>query len=145
MLSKKFAERGFMMMNVIFLTLIVSFTALIFLNGAARVKKSDADLQLTALNLANEQFAEIEYLAASQENLAGSYNFLGAAEDLKSYGIYTDDDLTKKIPVEFAVTATVKNFSDYENLRNVTVKVSWTFNGKNFEIELEKLVRVGGG
>lgn len=137
-----------MMMNVIFLTLIVSFTALIFLNGAARVKKSDADLQLTALNLANEQFAEIEYLAASQENLAGSYNFLGAAENLKSYGIYTDDDLTKKIPVEFSVTATVKNFSDYESLRNVTVKVSWTFNGKNFEIELEKLVRVkpvGGG
>ena len=144
MLSKKFAERGFMMMNVIFLTLIVSFTALIFLNGAARVKKSDADLQLTALNLANEQFAAIEYLA-TQETLAGSYNFLGAAENLKSYGIYTDDDLTKKIPVEFAVTATVKNFSDYENLRNVTVKVSWTFNGKNFEIELEKLVRVGGG
>ena len=70
---------------------------------------------------------------------------MGAAENLKSYGIYTDDDLTKKIPVEFSVTATVKNFSDYENLRNVTVKVSWTFNGKNFEIELEKLVRVGGG
>ncbi len=131
-----------MQINVIFLTLIVSFAALIFLNGATRVKESDSTSRLVALNLANEQFAEIEFLAATGNLSVGNYNFLGAAEDLKNYGLYTDDDLSKKIPVEFSVTANVKNYSGYENLRNVSVKVEWTFSGKDFKIELEKVVRV---
>ena len=142
MISKKSTECGFMMMNVVFLTLIVSFTALIFLNGISPLKESDSALRLVALNLANEQFAEIESLADSGTLSAGSYNFLGASEDLKNYGVHTAADLTKKNPTKFSVTANVKNYSG--TLFNVTVKVSWNFNGKNFEIELEKIVRAGG-
>ena len=141
MLSKKFSERGFMMLNVIFLTLIVSFTALIFLNGAAKVKNSGAELRFVALNLANEQFAEIESLAAQGKLSVGSKNFLGAEEDLKNFGLYRDEDLKTKTPVIFSVTSTVKNFSGYENLFEVTVKVTWTFEGKDFEVELNKVVR----
>ena len=141
MLSKKFSERGFMMLNVIFLTLIVSFTALIFLNGAARINNSGAELRIVALNLANEQFAEIESLAAQGKLYAGNINFLGDKEDLKNFGFYKDADLQTKTPVIFSVTSTVKNFSGYENLFNVEIKVAWNFAGKDFDIKLEKIVR----
>ena len=131
-----------MMMNVIFLTLITSFTALIFLNGAGRVSESDSALRLTALNLANEQFAEIESLAEENNLTAGSYNFLGANDDLKNFGLYSDEDLQIKNPAEFKVTADVDNYQD--NLKNVKVTVKCNSANKNFEIELEKIVRVGG-
>ena len=142
MFNKKFSERGFIVMNVVFLTLIVSFAALIFLNGAKLVEEDNSALRLTALNLANEQFAEIEKLADEGNLSTGNFNFLGETEDLKSFGLYKDEDLQKKIPVNFSVTATVKNHSDFENLRNVAVAVDWTFAGKNFKIELEKIVRI---
>ena len=131
-----------MMMNVIFLTLITSFTALIFLNGAERVSESDSALRLTALNLAEEQFAEIESLAEKNNLSAGSYNFLGDENNLKNFGLYKDEDLQNKTPAEFKVSADVENYQD--NLKNVKVTVKCTRAGKNFEIELEKIVRVGG-
>lgn len=132
-----------MMMNVIFLTLIVSFTALIFLNGAGRVNESDSALRFAALNLANEQFAEIESLAEENNLSAGSYNFLGETGDLKNFGLYSDKDLQTKTPAEFTVIAKVENYQD--NLKNVKVIVKCTSTDKNFEIELEKVVRVNGG
>ena len=142
MFNKKISERGFMMMNVIFLTLIVSFTALIFLNGARRVNETDSALRLTALNLANEQFAEIEHLAAENNLSTGSHSFLGDENNLKNFGLYKDEDLQNKKPAEFTVTTSVENYSD--NLKNVKITVKCTHAEKNFEIELEKLVRIGG-
>ena len=141
MSNKKIDERGFMMLSVVFLTLIVSFSAMIFLNGARRINNSAAELRLVALNLANEQIAEIESLAAKGNLSAGNFNFLGDAEDLKNFGLYRDEDLKTKTPVNFSVTSTVKNFSGYENLFEVEVKVAWTFEGKNFEVKLEKVIR----
>ena len=142
MSNKKFSERGFIAINVIFLTLIVSFVALIFLNGAERIKENNAALRLAALNLANEQIAEVERLAATGSLLTGNLDFLGEPKDLKNFGLYKDEDLQKKSPVNFLVTAKVKNHSDFENLKNVTVTVDWTFAGKDFKIELEKIVRI---
>ena len=141
MFNKKISERGYMMMNVIFLTLIVSFTALIFLNGAQRVNETDSALRLSALNLANEQFAEIEYLAAKNNLSTGSHSFLGDENNLKSFGLYKDEDLQNKKPAEFTVTTYVENYSD--NLKNVKITVKCTSTEKNFEIELEKLVLIG--
>jgi|GEM_PF-2287559 len=129
-------SRGFIMLNVVFLTLIVSFAAMIYLNGSAIVGNSNATLRLTALNLMNEQFAEIESLAGQGNLSAGEeFDFLGLQEDLISY------NASEKNPTEFKVTAAVKNF-DSENLLRVSVKVTWKFNGRNFELESEKLVRV---
>ena len=142
MSDKKISERGFIIMNVIFLTLIVSFVALIFLNGAERIKENNSALRLAALNLANEQFAEIERLASEGILSTGNLDFLGEPKDLKNFGLYKDEDLQKKSPTNFLVTAKIKNHSDFENLKNVTVTVDWTFAGKDFKIELEKIVRI---
>ena len=128
-----------MQINVIFLTLIVSFTALIFLNGAARINNSGTEFRLVALHLANEQFAEIESRASEGNLSAGSLNFLGAADDLKNFGIYNDKDLSTKTLVTFSVTSTAEKYIG--NLFKVEVKVSWNFAGKDFEIKLEKIVR----
>ena len=132
-------ERGFILLNVIFLTLIVSITATIFLNGTAAKNNSNSALRLTALNLANEQFAELESRAATGNLFSGNYSFLGSAEDLKSYGLYETEN--EKLPVEFSVTSTVKNYLSYENLFMAEVKVEWTFEGQNYELKSEKIIR----
>ena len=129
-------ERGIILLNVVFLTLIVSFAAMIFLNGAAKINNSNSALRLIALNLSNEQFAELENLAASGNLQIGGYSFLGAADDLKNYNV------NENFPVEFSVTSTVENYLGYENLRLAKVKVSWNFDGKNYELENEKILRV---
>ena len=69
-------ERGFLMLNVIFLTLITSFAAMILLNAAPRVRNSQSRLRLTALYLADEQFAQLESLAAGGTAPTSSETFL---------------------------------------------------------------------
>ena len=130
------------MAEVIFLLIIVSFTAIIFLNGATLLNSSNSSLRLTAINLANEQFAELERLAAAGNLSAGSYSFLGAADDLKNFGLYKDSDLAEKNPTAFQVSSAVKNYSAQENLYSATVLVSWTYAGKNYRLEAEKILRV---
>ena len=73
-------ERGFMLLNVVFLTLITSFAAMILMNAAPRIRNPQAMLKLTATHLANEQFTFMEYHAA-QGNLT-----------MKNY--IADEDLT---------------------------------------------------
>lgn len=142
MFDKKIFQQGFLFFNVIFLTLILSFTALIFLNGIKFLNEDTSALNFTAINLANEQFAEIEFLAAENNLSAGNYNFLGDANNLKTFGLYNDKILQNKIPAEFTVTTSI---SDYKNnLKNVKITVKCTSAKNNFEIELEKLVRIGG-
>ncbi len=121
-------ERGFLLLNVVFLTLITSFAAMILINAAPRVRNPQSTLRLTALYLANEQFAELESLAA-REDISGSQPFLGDKDDLKSNNLSEDN------PIEFKVTTNVSG-------GRAVVKVSWQVGGEDFEIETERTIRV---
>lgn len=136
-MKKIFDERGFMFLQVIFLTLIVSFAGMIILNGLKKSENQNATLRMIALNLAEEQFAELENLAADGNLSAGSFSFLGAQEDLKNDFDYAQKD--KQSAVNFEVKSSVENNSG--NLFNATVKVEWNFNNKNYFVELKKTIR----
>ena len=115
-------ERGFLMLDVVFLTLITALAATILINAAPRAKNPQSTIRLIALNLANEQLAQLESLAAAGENL--TTDFLGDTDDLKNV-------------VEFKVETTITGTG---NLRGVTVKVSWN-NYKDY-IEVERRIWV---
>ncbi|MBQ6296925.1 MAG: hypothetical protein IJK81_04440 [Selenomonadaceae bacterium] len=123
-------ERGFMLLNVIFLTLITSFAAMLLMNAMPRVRNPQSVLKLTAIHLANEQLAMIESKAADGEL---DLNYLGKPEDL------TTENFSQKVPTTFNVTSTDKPNG---NLHSVTVKVEWTANGREDFIELERTIRV---
>ena len=136
-------QKGFALLNVVFLTVITAFAAMILLNAVPRAKNPQATLNLTAQYVANEQFAQLESLAASNSLDAGSYSFLGKAADLTTENAGA--------PIKFTVTTTVTTIvterdenlrKANENLRKVTVKVEWTFGGKNFELKSERTMRV---
>ena len=121
----KINEKGFMLLSAVFLTLIVSFVAMMTLQTMMREKNSDASLQLQAINLANEQFALIE--SGSDKEIP--------AEDKKSYGLYRINDLETKTPTEFKVTT--KIFGE-GNLKEVEVIVTW----KDRKLSFKKLIRL---
>lgn len=125
-------QRGFALLNVVILTLITSFAAMILLNAVPRAKNPQSTLRLTALYVANEQFAQLESLAAAGDLNGGSYSFRGLPEDLTTENAGA--------PITFKVTTQVTNSGG--NLRKVSVKVSWTFNGKDFELASERMMRV---
>lgn len=116
-----------MMLSVIFLTLITSFVATILLNAAPRIKNPQAALRLTAIHLANEQFAMLESLAATDALPDGSYSFLGDEEDL------TTENFSESVSIKFNITSTV-------NGNKVAVTVSWKLGEENFEFEEERTV-----
>ena len=116
----KINQKGFMLLSAVFLTLIVSFVAMMTLQSMTRTKNSDAALRLQAINLANEQFALLE--SGSTKNIPD--------EDLKSYGIYREEELSTKTPIEFKVT---KNISGEGNLKKAKVTVTWKGNSLEFE------------
>lgn len=126
-------ERGFLLLNVIFLTLITSFAAMILLNAVPRVKNPQATLQLTALYLANEQFAGLESLAASGEQIGGSYPFLGDDEDL------TSENFSAGKPTIFTVETHV---TGSDKLRKAKVIVKWKVGGRDYEIQAERTIRI---
>lgn len=120
-------ERGYLLLNVVFLTLVTSFAAMILLNAAPRVKNSQSTLKLIALHLANEQLAYIE-AEASGESV--SKNFLTRAEDLTNDSFRTED-----APTVFKIDKSISG--------NVaTVIVSWEIGGKNFSVTAERTIRV---
>lgn len=123
-------ERGFMLLNVVFLTLITSFAAMILMNAAPRIRNPQATLRLTALYLANEQFAMLENKAANGELAAGSYEFLGYKDDL------TTINFSEKIPVKFEIDTTV---TENGNLRDAAVTVTIK-DDKNFKLEAERTI-----
>ena len=126
-------QRGFMLLNVIFLTLITSFAAMILLNAAPRVRNHHSTLELTALYLAQEQLSHLESLAASGEAIGGSYGFLGDANDL------TSDNAGPGSETEFKLKTTV---SGGGNLRRATVTVTWQIGEKNFEVTTERTILI---
>lgn len=120
-------ERGFLLLNVVFLTLIISFAAMILINATPRARNPQATLRLTALYLANEQFAELESLSARGEALSSNYH--GKAEDLIT------TNLSDNNPIEFKVTTNISG-------NRATVKVSWQVGNDKFEIETERTIGV---
>ena len=127
-----------MFLQVIFLTLIVSVAGMIILNGMKKSENHNATLRIIALNLAEEQFAELENLAADGNLSAGNYNFLGVQEDLKNYFDSDDTKINSQVPVNFDVKTQVENFSG--NLFRAKIKVEWNFGEENF-VELQKVIR----
>lgn len=121
------SQRGYMLFNVIILTLITSFAAMILLNAATRVRNPDATLRLTALYLAKEQFALAESLAAKGEEIDGS-NFLGDKNDLTT-------NLGKDNRVDFTVETQASG-------NTVKVIVKWKVGEKNFRIESERKILI---
>ena len=126
-------ERGFLLLNVVLLTLITSFAAVILLNAEPRARNPQSTLKLTALHLANEQLAYLENLGDSGELHAGTYTFQGDEEDLLT------KNFSEEIPIEFTVTTSVDELK--ENLYSATVKVSWQVKGKTYELEAERTIR----
>lgn len=128
-------ERGFMLLQVVFLAMITSIVAMIFLNGVMQVKNRNATLRLTAIHLANEQIAELESRAAQGILPGGSVSWLGVDDDLTTYNSGT------KEPVKFDVKTNIANFSDSAALKKITVKVEWKIGEEKFQIESEKVIR----
>ena len=124
-------ERGFLLLNVVLLTLITAFAAMILLEAAPRIRNPQATLRLTASHLANEQFAYLESRAAAGTEIIGNHSFLGHKEDLRSI------NLSEKNPIDFKVTATV---TANGNLRRASVKVIWQVGGENFDVTTEKTI-----
>lgn len=113
-------ERGFMLLSAIFLTLIVSIMAMILFNANVKVQQRNSTLYLTAINLANEQFAILESGA----------NIEIPEEDKISYnGVKENSE-----PIKFRVS---KSISGSE----VTVKVEWEVKGKTETFESTKTIR----
>lgn len=127
-------ERGFMLLQVVFLAMITSIVAMIFLNGVMQTKNRNATLRLTAIHLANEQIAELESRAALGILPVGSVSWLGVDDDLTTY------NSGAKEPVKFDVKTNVANFSDNAALKKVTVKVEWKIGEEKFQIESEKVI-----
>lgn len=127
------SQRGFLLLNVVFLTLITAFAAMILLNAAPRVRNYQSTLRLTAHHLANEQLAQLEGLAAAGEQIGGSYSFLGRTADLIS------ENFGDGKPTKFNVTSSVTGGG---NLRNATVTVDWQVGGKKFELKSERTIRI---
>lgn len=121
-------ERGFMLLNVVILTLITSFAAMILMNAAPRLTNPQSVLRLTAIHLANEQLAVLESLAAKGELATGDCPFKGEKDDL------TTTNAGK--PITFKVTTDV---GGGENLRRV--KVTVTIEGdEDFELTAERTI-----
>ena len=127
-MKKIFNERGFLMLDVIFLTVITALAATILMNAAPRIRNSQSTLQLTALYLANEQFAYLESRAASGESLPTK--FLGEPEDLIAKNFETGKQ------IKFIVDTQI---NDSSNPRKVTITV--TIDGrKDFEVKAERMI-----
>ena len=126
-------ERGFLLLNVVLLTLITSFAAVILLNAEPRARNPQSTLKLTALHLANEQLAYLESLGDSGELHTGIYNFLGESDDLVT------ENFSAEIPIEFTVTTSVDDLK--ENLYSAVVTVSWQVKEKTYELESERTIR----
>ena len=118
-----------MLLNVIFLTLITSFAAMILFNAAPRIRNPQSVLRLTAIHLANKQFALMESKAAD-----GDENFDSVSEELTTKNFGEGKEITLK--------ATAKRKSSYENLHVIKVTIEWKVDEENFKFEEERTIRV---
>jgi len=127
-MKKIFNERGFLLLDVIFLTVITTLAAMILMNAAPRIRNSQSTLQMTALYLTNEQFAYLESRAANGEPLPKK--FLGAPEDLITKNFETGKE------IKFLVDTQI---NDSSNPCKVTITV--TIDGRDdFEVKAERMI-----
>lgn len=132
------SQRGFMLLSVVFLTMITAVAAMILMNASTRVRNPQSTLELTALYLANEQFARLESKAAAGEQIGGSYSFLGDAKDLTS----ENAGAGKKVTFEMTTTVSGGDIlsDDKVAVRDATVVVRWQIGDKDFEREFERKI-----
>ena len=119
-------EKGFIFIETLFLTLIVSFTAVIIFEGldlAIRSNRSSV-IRTNAIHLANARMSEIE-----------EYNDDKATFQIPTNTFLTNDDLVYKdffgINGTLQFTLEDKINTSSSNHGNVTVKVTWTVNGNS--------------
>ena len=112
-------QRGFMFLSAIFLTLIVSLMATMLLTTNVKIQQRNSTFYLTAINLANEQFALLESNSGLEIPEEDKISYNGVKEDSQ--------------PVKFRIS---KNFNGSE----VTVKVEWEVNGKTETFESTKTI-----
>lgn len=119
-----------MLLNVVFLTLITSFVAAILMNAAPRLKNPQSVLRLTAIHLANEEFAMLESLAAEGKSLAAEDGFQA-----------TSYNLGEGKPIVFDVKADIPDAKPDE-ITSLKIKVTVTIVGdENFKLETERTIR----
>lgn len=119
-------QRGFMMLNVVFLTLIASLAAVILMNAATRVRNPQSTLRLTALYVANEQLAQMESLAA--RSIEPTEEILVEDADLKTTNFSTGE------PIRFEVVPEKIGGNTYK------VTVSWTVKGQEDSVTVERTI-----
>lgn len=112
-------ERGFMLLSAIFLTLVVSIMATVFLRANVRNQQRNSALYYTAINLADEQFA---ILKSNHEKEIPD-------DDKKTYNGLKEN----AAPIEFRVT---KSFSG----SSATVRVEWTVDGETKFLESTRTI-----
>ena len=125
----KLNSKGFIFIEVLFLTLIVSFTALMIVNALESAVKSSnmSAIRTAAVYIANARMAEIEEYADSNKSLPPS-----------TYTLMTDSDFTYDNffgingTVKFAVDTKITLVSANQGVAVVTV--TWTVNGNNYGI-----------
>lgn len=123
-------QRGFMLLNVVILTLITSFAAMILMNAAPRLKNPQSVLRLTAIHLANEQFAMLESLAANGESLSEQDGF-----QVTSY------NLGEENPIVFNVTADVPGVTNFAEVTALKITVTVTIvDDDDFKFETERTI-----
>ena len=131
----KFDCKGFIFIEVLFLTLILSFTALMIVNflETAMLSNRMSAIRNAAIYLANARMSEIEeYVDTNKKFPPSSYTILND-EDLTCENFFGINDNVKfEVDAQISGTASDKG--------NVTVKVTWTVgnnssygNGTNYE------------
>ena len=121
MLRFIFNNKGFIFIEVIFISLLVSFTAALIVRGlkTAVTANQTSAIKTAAIHIANSQMSEIEEYVNINRSLPSSYNFLDESD------LIYEDFLGMKEPVTFYIETEVSDSTLNSQLRRVTVKVSW--------------------
>ena len=120
---------GFVFIDAIFMTLIVSFMAILAANGiqAAIKTNQQSALRTAAINIANGRLDEIQYSAMTED-----VNFPAAPDNSSGKWIDSNGELQYENFLGIDGTITFKVTEDIQSLGNdvyrVTVRVYWFIN-----------------
>ena len=126
-------SNGFVLVEVVFLTLIVSFTAMLIVRGykTTVLSNQNSALRTAALNVAQAQIAEIESRIYRDDNkeLPISFDLLD-----ENFLIY-EDFFGIKGKVKFIVNTTCTTLSDTPQIKgySINIKVYWQINNSNID------------
>lgn len=118
-------NRGFIFLEVLFLTLILSFTALLVCNAleSAIISNRMSAIRIAAIHLANARMAEIE-----------EYNFEKNSFQIPSTSLTNEDLVYKDFfgingTIEFVIDNSYAVQDSNPTINEVTVTVKWIING----------------